>query len=154
MAALEFLFQWSVRFLEEHSATAHIRPASIHMSLSILERITARPLWVHMVQRRAEGRLVVLCNLLMRLLCTCLEQQEGGDSRLGFDGSTITKLALSILHNVLLVFAVPQRSVGAKKPLDELDPDWIQTPWLFELIQHQNLEVSGIRFRSTDFISV
>ncbi|BHF65093.1 hypothetical protein SprV_0200810200 [Sparganum proliferum] len=134
--AVEFLFEWSTKFLENHSHYLPERASSVQRALSILEQLT-RNSWFSKAQLD-DARLCSLfestVNLIMRLQAQTDKHHEG------FFGAASIRTALMLLHNLLLRSASRRKRISSTL-VNSSNKKWLDSPWLFHLLHHQCSEV-------------
>ncbi|VDD76441.1 unnamed protein product [Mesocestoides corti] len=132
--ALQFLFHWSLKFVEHHVNLPLERIAPLHTAVQILERITARNSWKASVQE-IDATLQSLFTLTMRLISVFVSQSVETHAHTG----TLCS-CLALLHNYLLLLDSPKWR-NAILPDAAFGSDWLSSPWLFRLIDHASPEV-------------
>uniref|UniRef100_A0A0X3PDP6 Rotatin N-terminal domain-containing protein n=2 Tax=Schistocephalus solidus TaxID=70667 RepID=A0A0X3PDP6_SCHSO len=134
--AVEFLFEWSAKFLENHSHHLLERVASVQSAMSILEQLTRNSLFskVQLNDARLCSLFELIVDLIMRLQTQTDQHHEG------FFGAAVIRTALMLLHNLLLRSASRRNRVSSAL-VDSSHKKWLDSPWLFHLLHYQCSEV-------------
>ncbi|KAL5109922.1 hypothetical protein TcWFU_002268 [Taenia crassiceps] len=124
LAALDFLYQWALKFIKLHanSLSEHIAP--LHTAVRILLRITLRTSWLTSVQE-ADATFSELFQQTTHLIECILEAEKYARLHSG-----ILYTSLALLHNTVLLLTPERRN--SISPFDAR----LISPWLFQLTHH------------------
>lgn len=129
-AALHFLFQWALKFIELHANSLNEHIVPLHTSVRILQRITLRTSWIAGVQQ-IDATLRELFQQTIHLIRCILEAEKHACLHGG-----ILYSSLALLHNALLLLTSECRDSITSFEAYSI------SPWLFQLThQGYNMEI-------------